>query len=270
MAKDEPRFIDPSKRYRLFFDETGTGDLRSSADPNQRYLSLTGVVIRQDFHDGYMTRRLDRLKRDIFAQSPDNLIILHRRDIRDQTGQFSVLKNSQVRREFDARIASIIAEIPAPAFTVSIDKLAHIQKYRVWRFNPYHYVLTCLVERFVTWLSRTGNIGDVMGEARNSTHDAQLRASFRKLYTSGSYVKAGVVQRRLTSREIRLEPKSSNVAGLQIADLLAHPAHRALRIRVTNGVQPDDYGSFLANMLDRYIYDRKGDRIDGIGRKWLP
>jgi Protein of unknown function (DUF3800) len=270
MADPEPRFIHPSDRYRLFFDETGTGDLRSARDPNERYLSLTGVVIRQDFHDGYMTRRLDRLKRDIFAQTEKNPIVLHRRDIREKTGPFSILNNYQVRREFDSRIAAIIAEIPAPAFTVSIHKMAHLDKYRVWQFDPYHYVLTCLVERFVRWLSRTGKVGDVIGEARNATHDAKLRTSFRRFYDNGSYVKDPIVRLRLISRELRLQPKSANIAGLQIADLLAHPAHRAFRIRKTDGVMPDDYGGFIANMLERYIYDRVGGRVDGIGRKWLP
>jgi len=42
-------FIHPSKRYRLFFDETGHGDLHAAKkDQNQRYLSLTGLAIRQD------------------------------------------------------------------------------------------------------------------------------------------------------------------------------------------------------------------------------
>jgi hypothetical protein len=79
-----------------------------------------------------------------------------------------------------------------------------------------------------------------------------------------------VVQKRLTSREVILRPKSANIAGLQIADILAHPAHRALKLRVLGGDIPPDFGSFLAEMLERYIYDRSGGRITGIGRKWLP
>jgi hypothetical protein len=35
-------FVHPTRRYRLYFDETGTGDLRAhKKDQNQRYLSLT-------------------------------------------------------------------------------------------------------------------------------------------------------------------------------------------------------------------------------------
>ena len=273
MADDDalPPFIHPSKRYRLLFDETGTGDLNAAKDnPNERYLSLTGIVMRQDIHDGYTTRRLNRLKSDIFAQSPENTVILHRRDMMRREGAFSVLNNEQVRKEFDARFAALVAEVPAPAYTVSIDKKAHLEKYRVWRFSPYHYVMTCLLERFVRGLERTGNLGDAVGEARNPTHDAQLRRAFRRFYENGSYVPKAMVQRRLISRELRLEPKSANIAGLQIADLLAHPAHRTFKFRKSGERPPDDYGGFLAAMLERYIYDRTGRRIEGIGRKWLP
>jgi methyl acetate hydrolase len=43
MADAQQPFIVPSKRYRLFFDKTGNGDLHAAKkDPNQRYLSLTG------------------------------------------------------------------------------------------------------------------------------------------------------------------------------------------------------------------------------------
>lgn len=53
------QFIHPSKRYRLYFDETGNGDLRAvKKDQNQRYLSLTGLAIRQDLHDNDITNQL--------------------------------------------------------------------------------------------------------------------------------------------------------------------------------------------------------------------
>jgi Protein of unknown function (DUF3800) len=263
-------FIHSSKRYRLFFDETGNGDLRAAKkDPNQRYLSLTGVVIRQDFHDNYTTRRLARLKADIFGNSQ---LVLHRREIMSREGAFAALNDSHLRAQFDARFAALVAEVPAPAFTVSIDKQDHLEKYKVWQFSPYHYVLTCLLERFVLWLNRTGNVGDVMGEARNPTHDAQLRRAFRYFYKHGTSVKPAVIQRCLTSKELRLESKTANITGLQIADLLAHPAHRSYKFAKLGQTIPNDYGAFLAEIVGRYVYDRnpRNGQVEGYGRKWLP
>jgi uncharacterized protein DUF3800 len=269
---DLPIFIHPSKRYRLFFDETGNGDLHAAKkNPNERYLSLTGIVIRQDIHDRYITGRLARLKVDIFG-FPHRNIVLHRRDIVRRESTFSVLNDNHLRKEFDARFAALVAELPAPAFTVSIDKQRHLEKYKMWQFDPYHYVMTCLLERFVQWLERHDFIGDVLGEARNPTHDMRLRRAFRRFYDNGTeWVKRTAVQKRLISQELRLDPKTTDVAGLQIADLLAHPAHRSYRCQKLGENLPDDYGAFIGRIMER-LYDRKPGtrRIEGYGRKWLP
>jgi hypothetical protein len=267
-----PAFILPSRRYRLFFDETGNGDLKSAKDnPNERYLSVTGVIIRQDIHDGYVTRRLNRLKRDLFPGGQD--VVLHRRDMMRREGAFKVLNNDQLRREFDARLAALISEVSAPVFTISIDKKAHLERYRVWQHSPYHYVLQCLAERFVLWLERTNSCGDMVGEARNETHDIQLRRAFRRFYRHGTdWVRPPLIQRRLTSGELRLQEKPANIAGLQLADVLAHPAHRAFKFMRLREVPPDDYGTFLARALERLSYDRHptNETVEGYGRKWLP
>jgi endonuclease-3 len=264
-------FVQPSRRYRLFFDETGNGDLHAAKkDPNQRYLSLTGLVIRQDIHDSTITKRLTTLKRDIFGETNAG-IIFHRRDIIDRKGVFAALENAALRAKFDKEFADLVRDIPSPVFTVSIDKQAHLEKYKVWQFSPYHYALTCLLERFVLWLNRTGNLGDVIGEARNPTHDAQLRRAFRYFYRNGTTVRRDVIQRCLTSGELRLQPKTANIAALQIADLLAHPAHRSYKFIKLGQDIPGDYGASLAAILQGSKYDRsRSGNIEGYGRKWLP
>ena len=263
-------FIHPTQRYRLYFDETGTGDLRAhKKDANQRYLSLTGVVFRQDVHDTTFTRRVDAFKRRVFG-TPN--VILHRREIMARVGDFEILENDNIRAEFDEQFANLIEYLPGPAFTVSIDKKAQLEKYKVWQFDPYHYVLTCLVERYIFWLKRNGYVGDVMGEARGPWHDARLRRAFRRLYDHGSdYLKSEVVRATLISRELRLEPKTTNVAALQIVDSLAHPAHRTFKFMKLNETVPDDYGTRLVRILEG-IYDRHPitKLINGCGRKWVP
>ena len=36
-------------KYRIYIDETGNSDLKSSDEPNHRYLSLTGVIITLEY-----------------------------------------------------------------------------------------------------------------------------------------------------------------------------------------------------------------------------
>jgi len=269
---NSPGFVHPSRRYRLYFDETGNGDLHAAKkDPNQRYLSLTGLVIRQDIHDSTITERLTKLKRDIFGEA-NTEVILHRRNIIDHEGVFAALENNELRTKFDAQFADLVRDLPTPIFTVSIDKQAHLEKYKVWQFSPYHYALTCLLERFVLWLNRMGNLGDVMGEARNPTHDAQLRRAFRYFYRNGTTGRKDVIQKCLISGELRLQLKATNIAGLQIADLLAHPAHRTYKFIKLGQPVPNDYGASLVTILELSKYDRnwKTGNIEGYGRKWLP
>jgi hypothetical protein len=263
-------FIDPKSRYRLYFDETGTGDLKAhKKDANQRYLSLTGIAFRQDVHDSTFTTRLSALKRRVFNTTD---VILHRREIIDREGIFSVLDDQSVRTDFDEQFLDLVARLPGPAFTVSIDKQAHLEKYRAWQFDPYHYVLTCIVERFALWLHRHNYVGDVLGEARTEWHDGRLRRAFRYQYDNGSkFLRPEVAKLRLISRELRLRPKTADIAGLQVADLLAHPAHRTFKFMQQDIPIPDDYGASLVRELE-LVYDRNPvtKLIRGYGRKWLP
>jgi hypothetical protein len=121
------------------------------------------------------------------------------------------------------------------------------------------------------WLHYSGNVGDVVGEARGPKHDAQLRRAFRFFYKNGTAVRTEVIHNRLISGELRLRPKGDNIAGLQIADLLAHPAHRAYKFEKQGIEQPQDYGTTIANILKEKTYHRSpSGRIEGYGRKWLP
>jgi Protein of unknown function (DUF3800) len=205
-----PPFILPSQRYRLFFDETGNGDLRAAEkDPNQRYLSLTGLAIRQDLHDADTTNQLNALKTAVLGKQD---IVLHRREIIDGRGDFAILRDAEVRTKFNTEFSALVSRLSGPAFTVSIDKEEHLRKYKVWQFSPYHYALTCVLERYVLWLHYSNNVGDVMGEARGPKHDGQLRRAFRFFYKNGTTVRKEVVQACLISRELRLQPKQANVA----------------------------------------------------------
>jgi hypothetical protein len=263
-------FIHETRRYRLYFDETGTGDIKAhKKDANQRYLSLTGLVFRQDVHDSTFTIRLAALKRRIFSSTD---VVLHRREIIDRDGVFSIFDDDAIRADFDSQFLELVGRLPGPAFTVSIDKQAHLEKYKAWQFDPYHYVLTCLVERYALWLKRNNYVGDVVGEARTEWHDARLRRAFRHQYDNGSkFLRPEVAQARLISRELRLRPKSADIAGLQVADLLAHPAHRTFKFMQQDIPIPNDYGASLVRALEQ-VYDRNpwNGLIRGYGRKWLP
>jgi hypothetical protein len=148
---------------------------------------LTGIVTFQDFERTRFQPELDTLKSKLFGHDPQkNIIILHRREIVRREGAFGVLRNAKKLAHFNKEIIRLFSELPYLAITVQIDKKLHLEKYGVWHFDPYHYCLRCLVERYVNYLERWNWCGDVVIEARFKKSDKKLKASFSRIYETGT------------------------------------------------------------------------------------
>lgn len=259
---------------RLYIDEIGNSDLKgASADPNVRFLALTGITTRRAYHDERIAPAFDHLKRFFPAHTTDAPLTLHRRDIMRREGPYAVLRDDGVQVAFDNELADLVLRLPYIANTVQIDKKLHLERYSVWHFDPYHYCLCCLVERYVMLLERRGERGDVVIEPRFKKADKRVKESFARIFDRGTdNMAAHRVQRVLLSKDIGFFDKRANVAGLQLADLLAHPSARYMRFKRDGIDQPEDYGSRLADILVRRRYARcpRTQKIDGWGVKWLP
>jgi hypothetical protein len=76
----------------------------------------------------------------------------------------------------------------------------------------------------------------------------------------------------MTSSELKIKPKSADIAGLQLADLIAHPSRR--EILLANNLIADDRDTFGNQMCailqkNKYLRSPKG-KIPGYGTKLLP
>lgn len=259
---------------RLFIDEVGNGDLRGAAEnPNVRYLALTGVIAIRSAHDGAVSQRMEAVKGLLPAHSPEHPVLFHRREMVRREGVFAVLWDDELRSRFDAAMLSLFEDAPYLAVTVQIDKKAHLETYQVWHFDPYHYCVRCLLERYVLYLRRHGWRGDVVAEPRTKYHDKRLKASFARTYEQGTEnMSAAVFQAHLISKDIGFFPKKANQAGLQLADMLAHPSARYMRCERDGEPHPDDFGFKVAQILveKRYARNPHTQSIAGYGTKWLP
>lgn len=256
---------------RLYIDEVGNADVDH---PAEQYLSLTGIITKTRLHDKRFVPELEILKHDLFDHNPPaKTVILHRREIQRREGVFKVLNDPKKNQEWENRILSLIERLPYIALTVMIDKHAHRKKYTVWLFNPYHYCLRTMVERYVLWLNRHKLTGDVVVEPRFKKVDKSLKDSFAYIYRHGTEnIPPHVIQRCITTRELKFEPKSANVAGLQFVDLIAHPSHYGTRaLYAGHGMKPS-FGTRIYRILEdkRYERDPVTRRIQGWGQKWLP
>ena len=244
----------------------------ASQNPNHRYLSLTGVILELGYVESTVFPAIEDLKKRYFHSHPDEPVILHRKELVNKKHPFENLRDPNIEQAFNRELLKLIKELDYVVITIVIDKLEHTQRYTTWRFDPYHYCLTVIVERYVLWLKSRNATGDVMAESRGGKEDRRLKDSFERVHSSGSnFMSPEDFQACLTSRQLKVKPKSNNIAGLQLADLIAHPSFRATLARHEHQRLPDNFGGRIAQILeDNKYYMSAGGQVDGWGRKWLP
>ncbi len=260
------------KKYRLYIDETGNSDLESSDNPNHRFLSLSGIAIDLEYVQSTVSPKLEELKREFFRSHPDEPVILHRKDMVNQRHPFGCLSDKTIRMKFDNALLDLLQNFDFTIFSVLVDKREYKQLYTTWQYDPYHYCLMILIERYVRFLGDKQSKGDVMVESRGGKDDRRLKDSFERLMQKGTdYISSEEFLSRLTSRQLKVKAKASNIAGLQIADLLAHPSRREILIeeKLIQDQREDIFSTQISALLQSKYYQKYG-RIKGYGKKKLP
>lgn len=112
-----------------------------------------------------------------------------------------------------------------------------------------------IYEQYRDYLIHIRRCGDVMAESRGGKEDRLLKHVYE---TVGKTEKGwqpqcgGPFQPAIMSEELKVKPKSANISGLQLADLLAHPCrHQILREFGRTGEEP---GPFAKRLLAAFGY----------------
>jgi hypothetical protein len=173
--------------------------------------------------------QLEQFKAKHFDYHPDEPIVLHRKEMVNALPPFDCLADPAAREAFDRDLLGLLASWEYVVISVCLDKKKHKETYTTWRYDPYHYCLAILLERYVLFLSRMDARGDAMAESRGGHEDRRLKDSFYRLWSDGTeYIEAATFQDRLTTRQLKIKLKANNVAGLQLADLIAHPSRNEI------------------------------------------
>ena len=253
-----------SKKHRIYVDEVGNSDLESSDDPNHRFLSLTGVIIELGYVEDTFFPEMEALKSKYFKSHPDEPVTFHRKEMLNAKAPFEALRDQTLRVRFDNEILGKMASWEYTVISVCLDKKNHKETYTTWRYDPYHYCLAMLLERFVFFLDGVDGRGDMLAESRGGKEDRRLKDSFARLWREGTdYLEPGRIQHRLTSKQLKVKTKSNNIAGLQLADLLAHPSRCEMmeeRGFLDRALPP--FGKKIIDILQSK-YSQQGGRIYG-------
>jgi hypothetical protein len=116
-------------------------------------------------------------------------------------------------------------------------------------------------------------VGDVLAESRGGREDRLLKDSYSRVYERGAWQRrSDFFQQSLTSGQLKLKPKSANIAGLQLADLLGNPVRRSMLVE--KGLLNEPLGQFaqrlcglLEGKFNRHLYD---GRVWGYGKVLFP
>jgi len=270
-SADPNRPADPGERYRLYIDESGDHVFKHLDHPSHRFLCLLGCFFQGReyvaFHDA-----LEDFKRRHIPHSPDEPVVLHREDIINRRHCFWRLRNPRAAEAFDSDLVALIADASFRMVAVVIDKEALVERYPT-PAHPYHLALDFMLQRYCGFLNHVNRRGDVMAESRGGKEDHLLRDSYARAFERGAWmVKAEVFQRALTSGKIKLRKKTSDIAGLQLADLLAHPIRQSILIEkgmIHGPLKP--FPARLVNLVgdkfNKHLYQGK---VWGYGKVLFP
>ena len=257
--------------YRIYIDEVGNNDLKSSKEVNHRYLSLTGVIFESQYSAYTLYPKIETLKAKYFGSHPDDPVIFHRKELINHKHPFDSLKDKNKRNEFNKEFIALLRDLDFKIITVIIDKYEHTTKYETWKYDPYHYCMEIIVERYFFFLKERLEKGDVMIESRGGKEDMRLKKSFRKILDEGtSYIKSELLNEQLSSKELKIKPKIANVSGLQIADLIAYPSRQyAFEKYNIHKKEKVTFNNEIIEIIKEKYYNKNGT-IDGYGIKLLP
>lgn len=90
--------------YRIYIDEVGNHDLTHADNPNERFLSLTGVIFESNYSDTIFIPEFNKLKHDYFQTDPDEPIVIHRKEMVNKRPPFHAPCGMQKLRKNSIRI----------------------------------------------------------------------------------------------------------------------------------------------------------------------
>lgn len=201
--------------YVVYVDESGDHSL-ASIDPDYPVFVLALCVFHKRHYAEKIIPAIEKLKFNYFGHDS---VVLHENEIRKQKGAFAFLSHRPTREEFMARLSSIMEASNFILISAVVDK-ARVSRSEGANTNPYHIALGMCLEALREFLTEKGQVQvktHVVVECRGKKEDAELELEFRRICDGNNPTK------QVLPFDIVFADKKTNLAGLQLADLVARP-----------------------------------------------
>lgn len=240
--------------YIVYVDESGDHGLRN-IDPQHPVFVLAFCIFEKPKYIEDVISSVQRLKFHFWGHDG---VILHSHEIRKAKGDFNILLNPNVRAEFLPAINNLMEEAEFTLIAAVIDKTKLVNKY-VHPVDPYEIALAFCMERLQRFLMDNGQTNEkthVMVECRGKPEDNALELEFRRICDGRNHVG------KMPNLNIIFMDKKHNSAGLQFADLVAHPIGR-------HHIRPNQPNQAFDIVETKFRRSPNG-KIPGFGLKTFP
>ncbi len=250
--------VQPAERrysdFVVYVDESGDHSL-ASIDPGYPVFVLALCVFHKRHYAEKIIPAIEKLKFNYFGHDS---VVLHETDIRKQRGDFAFLSHKPTYERFVDLLSTIMVQSNFILIACVVDK-ARLTRQDGEASNPYHIALDICLQRLHDFLAEKGQQDlqtHVIVECRGKKEDRELELEFRRICDGNGS------QDRTLPFQVVFADKKTNLAGLQLADLVARPVGLS-RIRPTQPNQAFD-------MLKHKFFcaggrDRLGVGYEGVG-----
>ena len=201
--------------YVVYVDESGDHSL-ASVDRDYPVFVLALCVFHKRHYSEKIIPAVEKLKFNYFGHDS---VVLHENEIRKQKGPFAFLAQRAVRDEFMSQLSAIMDASNFILIACVVDK-ARLPKSEGAASNPYHIALGICLEALRSFLAEKQQDQlktHVVVECRGKKEDAELELEFRRICDGSP--SGG----RTLPFDVVFADKKTNLAGLQLADLVARP-----------------------------------------------
>lgn len=201
--------------YVVYVDESGDHSL-TSIDKDYSVFVLALCVFHKRHYAEKIVPAIEKLKFNYFGHDS---VVLHENEIRKQKGVFRFLTHLPTRNAFMADLSSVMDTSNFVLISCVVDKV-RMQGLSESATNPYHIALGLCLEAlrsFVAEKKQDRVKTHVVVECRGKKEDAELELEFRRICDGDNPGK------RTLPFDVVFADKKTNLAGLQLADLVARP-----------------------------------------------
>jgi len=223
IIQEDKTISEKSMTKIMFLDESGDHSL-DKIDPSYPVFVLAGCIFDLDYYSKTVEPRVNELKNKHFNTTS---VILRSYDIRKQKGDFACLVDRSKREAFYNDLNDLIRSMDFKIIMAVIHKTKFKEQYYA-PDNPYNLCFKFILERAVMFLGRSNEQLMFRMESRETHNDRKLAKVYEE-FRSGDHLKENghimFKKEEIQSKflDLSFNQKTQNIAGHQIADLVAYP-----------------------------------------------